>query len=710
MADTGVKSRSDIVKLDREAQVIKAWHRINVGKGDLGDFFSVLETLIAAKRLHTCLRFLAQTKPATTGVGRHAMFAADALSRLGKSRWALIVGLRCDRDTPKGKALLSRLLAQAAWEPPVFVIAMALALDVDKTNLTAEEHQFIRLAKDAVRVWHLGLKHGWTFGSLSYLSKRWSALGVWELARGLFEFTNRVPGGFHCLARDPAGFNLSRRLVEAIEVTRSNWEPTATLKEVMSATRICHYAPMIDRHARLSGHGAGTHFTKDETGRWLAKFDGPYTLDHNHVDGIGLFHLLLSVSASWRVASHTFPKPGISNVDPAAYDDLHNALIEFDVRLTGSGWEHFGFAVVAQSITAGGFPHETILPVSCWRFDQIIPAAKLETDCWTELSFRFDDDPDNWSFLSGNRRKYFRFKRDRYMKGDLGDTLSRFDTSLPLVAVPLGEERGMEGLSLEVREVRIERSDPSLVRTHAIETRADDVSAALLFDGVSGDPKRMFAATPSKAGGHEITSRLNGTQSIGLVRVFQNPFRPTREISIETSEDGEHFQEVWKGVLPRGRVEWGEDRVIDVVLNPPIMATAAKFKLKDGWMPGPWGVDLIEVFGSPKSINNPISHPAPTDGRDLIISSVREIDRTIDAVTLAVRIHRVGSDATLSWSSKTDGGDIVSKGQQPCGCNPSPATFFARVPIETDTDVRKIAFTISDAAGREFGPVEFDIV
>jgi hypothetical protein len=403
---------------------------------------------------------------------------------------------------------------------------------------------------------------------------------------------------------------------------------------------------------------------------------------------------------TWRRLPPASPKPLPENVDPAAYDDFRDARIEIDFIPRGSGWSHYAICIIAQSVHVSESTAPGLDRHSNWRFDKAVLGQSLTVGRRNTINFVFTQDLEDWSFIAGNQFSSSLHKNGLYAQGDLIDMLKRLDLGLFVGLWPLDDMADSEQIGADILRVRIARRDPSQARQGMPFAAPNRKTAAFAFDGVSGDARRMLAVPPTASGDvvHEVGVTFDEPIVVGHIRIHNNPFQPTREIALDVADETGTFREIWRGILPRGRPEWREERITDVRIASPVELRSARFRLIDGWEKAAWGVNLLEIFPPPECSDNYVDD-IPIPGTALRILSTRELSRSTDSWTFATRIVRTGTNTTLDWRLEDEDGIALLSGTRACGSAVSPATFFLRIDRPAERTPSRVRFELATDGG-----------
>ncbi|MBT6137677.1 MAG: hypothetical protein HOH65_09395 [Rhodospirillaceae bacterium] len=669
------------------------------GRGNLMPAARAIISFYLARKLPgPCLAFFKRIQPdrADHRVVYETLLA-ETLLEFSMPRAAHIVALgfaamehRSQRTDLIGAIAMA--LASSSWSR--FRIAVQAVEAIDPDAMTDGHVAFLKIAKECQYYFEIARRDGWNTNTLAAASRQLSRLGAFGLDITILAAAREANLDSHFVIRctDHAMLYDTDRAQVLKNRQRSHMdgpddEQASTGRELITPDQRETSHTLPEDRFTMSGHGKWSRYVPGgDDSRTSMEIGGPFTIDHNHVQGVGVFHLVFSLTGGWRKLPAPDPKPMSPIGLRAHFDDLRGGVLELSLGVSGQGKENFALALNVQAANRGSSHAPSTVNSTGWRHDGVILLSDFPEHSPQTVRFDLAVDEGRWSYLAGNHNLLWGLKRKKYLFGSLIDALAMFDSNFVFTLIPLRPGLKTDTLRLNFGSIRLRRPDHSLLRagrTRLVRHPGDDpAQARRIHDGRTGTAHASWFGSGTPNEDQVFEFELPSLTRFSNFRLHQNSDQPTREARIEVAIDGE-FLELWRGILAMGRPEWGEGRVTDIELDRPIASERVRLTLASGWHGNIAGLALFEGFGV--SDNEEFDHFADTGSPDLPvpvgdtaeISDAKIVAKDAAGWVIAVRINRMGRSCRLRYEIAGNFSETVETAS---GQSPTPATFFYRIP------------------------------
>ncbi|MGC4079589.1 MAG: hypothetical protein QM702_21610 [Rubrivivax sp.] len=324
------------------------------------------------------------------------------------------------------------------------------------------------------------------------------------------------------------------------------------------------------------------------------RYAEPTGNDYNHVDGIGILHL---VQYFYPGDFPGEPSLALGGNDP----DFRDAKIRVSVR--GNDWRPRETELLwwAQVDVHHGKPSDDV-KFSNWAHTGFDLTDALFSGSWQTVEYRLENDTTSWTYAGTNRELNAELQRSVYVYTPLDDALGHLDIDafhLLAFANPYDPTTGQ----IDFDELDIVYRNHSLVfpsnggsLVSAPAGSPDDPAA--LADGYRNGAGHTWRSAPSPKAPVEIVYAFASPVVVDRVQLHQHPTVPAKDVEVMvSSDDGASWTTMISGTMPE-RADAGTS--FAYLLERDLAATATRMKVRilSGYSDTAWGLGEIEVFGS----------------------------------------------------------------------------------------------------------------
>ncbi|MBS2016782.1 MAG: hypothetical protein JST00_28110 [Deltaproteobacteria bacterium] len=335
--------------------------------------------------------------------------------------------------------------------------------------------------------------------------------------------------------------------------------------------------------------GSGTDLVHHPGG--FARYSEPTGTDYNHVDGIGLLHLVQYFYPGYFDADA--PTAALGGGDP----DLRDAKVE--VTLRGQQWNPRTTELLfwAQGDPTHGKPPPDRDPsYANWAHTGHTLTRSLLDGAFHGVSYRLDNDTNAWTFAGGN----VELQRQDYVYAPLDELLRHVDIDFFHVLAFIDDYDWPTG-SIDFDHFQLTYRNHSLVipsnggRLRSASSSPDDPRA--LTDGHRHGEGKMWRSAPSPSSPPEVVYTFDRPVTIDRVQLHQHPDWPTKRVEVLVSRNGATWTSLFTATMPEKALA-GPSFAYLLATDVRACAVAMKVRLLDGYRPESWGLGEIEAFGT----------------------------------------------------------------------------------------------------------------
>lgn len=361
-----------------------------------------------------------------------------------------------------------------------------------------------------------------------------------------------------------------------------------------------HYAESFD--AGLAGWrgGSGADLRHVPTGgvdgRGFVRYTEPTGDDYNHIDGIGVIHLVEYLYPGTFDADA--PTVALGGGDP----DFRDAKVKRVLR--GNAWEARGSELVwwSQIDQAHGIYAPGEEPrYSNWAHTGFFLTDHLFSGAWETASYRLLNDTTEWTYAGTNRALNAQLARNSYVYAPLDDVLAHLDTDFFHVLAYIDNTEYPSG-SIDLDDIEIAYRNHSLVLPSnggvliSAPAGSPDEPAALT-DGWRAGPRKMWQTAPNPSGPQEIVYAFKRPVVVERVQLHQHTVFPSAEVEILVSTDGATWTPIAAAKMAESHPA-GENFNYLLEKGLAVQARGLKVRIWSGYRAEAWGLGEIEVFGT----------------------------------------------------------------------------------------------------------------
>ena len=349
--------------------------------------------------------------------------------------------------------------------------------------------------------------------------------------------------------------------------------------------------------------GSGDDLKHDPAG--FVRYAEPTSDDFNHIDGIGVIHLVEYFYAG--TFDQDAPTAAFGGADP----DFRDAKITTVLR--GNGWQPVGSELVwwSQIDPRHGYqpPGDFQLKESNWAHTGFFLTDHLFSGKWETADYRLWNDTTDWTYGGTNRVLNAQLKRDLYVYAPLNDVLSHLDTDFFHLLAYVNHDLYPVG-SIDFQSIEIAYRNHSLVFPSnggklASSPAGSPDSPAALTDGWRVGAGKTWKSAPSPSAPLEFVYDFERPVVVDKIQLHQNVDFPSKDVEVLVSNDGgTTWTSIVQGVIPESHPAGPN---FAYLLKPnrsmaerDLAAPAQKLKVRilSGYRAGAWGLGEIEIFGT----------------------------------------------------------------------------------------------------------------
>ncbi len=344
--------------------------------------------------------------------------------------------------------------------------------------------------------------------------------------------------------------------------------------------------------------GAGTDlkFMASGAGAGFARYLEPTDTDYNHVDGIGLLHLVQYFYPG--TFDGDAPTAAFGGADP----DFRDAKIAPTLR--GNAWAPNGTELVWWSQIDphhGAYAAGEQQRYSNWAHTGFFLTDSLVSGQWETPTYRLWNDTTEWTYAGTNRELNVQLNRDMYVYAPLHAVLEHLDTDIFHLLAYIDTAVYPEG-SIDFDNLQITYRNHSLVfpsnGAKLTSSPAGSDNPTALTDGWRNGAGKTWKSGPSPSGPLEIVYDFAAPVVVQKVQLHQNVDFPSKNVEVLVSTDGGGtWDSIVQDTMPASHPA-GPNFTYLLATGLSAPATKLKVRVLDGYRTDAWGLGEIEVFGT----------------------------------------------------------------------------------------------------------------
>lgn len=378
---------------------------------------------------------------------------------------------------------------------------------------------------------------------------------------------------------------------------------STTTKKAMPPRLAAHYQESWDDGAGGWQGGSGgdlAYLPTDGVSGGTVRYSEPTGDDYNHIDGIGLIHLV-----QWmNPGTFELPEQPTAALGGGA-PDMRDARIQVSVR--GHGWKTSGSELLfwAQTDVYHGSPPPGIeTNFTNWAHTGFYLTDALFSGQWETVTYRLENDTTMWTYAGANRAVNKELNRSVYVYAPLDETLSNMDVDffhlLAFIDVNTYPEGSIDFDNLDITYRNHSLVFPSNGGSLVSAPTGSEDDPATLTDGWRSGTGRTWKSPASPKSPQEIVYEFETPVTLDRVQLHQNLEWPSRNVEILASEDGTTFTSIATGEMPATAAAGKNfafylQKGLREVYDRPVKRL--KVRILDGYRAKHWGLGEIEVFG-----------------------------------------------------------------------------------------------------------------
>ena len=367
-----------------------------------------------------------------------------------------------------------------------------------------------------------------------------------------------------------------------------------TAMAAIGPTLTAHYAEFFDNGLAGWRGGSGDELTATDAG--YVRYSEPTGDDFNHIDGIGILHLVqYFYPGTFDAGQGT---AALGGADP----DLRDAKVKIVLR--GNSWTTSGTELVwwSQMDPKHGVYLANEEPKSSnWAHTGYFLTDHLFSGQWETASYRLWNDTTDWTYSGTNRELNAELKRDLYVYTPLNDVLSHLDTDFFHVLTYVDHYNYPTG-TIDFDSFELTYRNHSLVFPANGGTLSSapvgSENPAGLTDGWRVGAGKTWKSGPSPTVPQEIVYDFQRPVVVTKVQLHQNVDFPSKDVEVLVSNDaGATWTSIVTDTIPMTHPSGPSfTYLLATELNAP--AQKLKVRILNGYRADAWGLGEIEVFGT----------------------------------------------------------------------------------------------------------------
>ncbi len=355
-----------------------------------------------------------------------------------------------------------------------------------------------------------------------------------------------------------------------------------------------HYSESYDKGLAGWRGGSGEDLIFNDAG--FVRFEEPSYDDFNHVDGIGILHLVQYLYPG--TFDSDAPTAALGGADP----DFRDAKIKTVLR--GNAWQTSGTELVWWSQVdpkRGVYKAGEELKASNWAHTGYFLTDHLLSGKWETASYRLWNDTTQWTYSGTNRELNAQLKRDLYVYAPLNDVLSHLNTNIFHLLAYIDNYNYPVG-SIDFDSIEIGYRNHSLVFPSnggkLASSPAGSENSAGLTDGWRVGAGKTWKSAPSPSSPQEIVYAFERPVVVQKVQLHQNVDFPSKDVEVLVSNDaGATWTSIGQDAIPASHPAGPN---FSYLLMTGLSAPAQKLKIRvlNGYRADAWGLGEVEVFGT----------------------------------------------------------------------------------------------------------------
>lgn len=324
------------------------------------------------------------------------------------------------------------------------------------------------------------------------------------------------------------------------------------------------------------------------------RFSEPSGDDFNHIDGIGILHLV----QYFYVGFYESDAPTVAL--GGGHPDFRDARVRVSVR--GVSFKPRGADLVWWSqvdVAHGNTPDGKDPKYSNWAYTGFALTDALVSGNWETVEYRLYEDTTQWTYAGSNAALNAELNRSDYVYTPLDNVLSDMDTDLFHVLTPIDNTRYPVG-SIDFDDFEVAYRNHSLLFPSnggkLVSSPPGSSDAATLTDGWRVGAGKVWTSAPRPTVPLEIVYELEQPVTIERVQLQQHAEFPSKDVEVEVSADGVTWTLLTGGEMPESHPAGpGFAYLLTTGHNAP--AKRVRVRILSGYRSERWGLGEIEVFG-----------------------------------------------------------------------------------------------------------------
>lgn len=322
------------------------------------------------------------------------------------------------------------------------------------------------------------------------------------------------------------------------------------------------------------------------------RFTEPSGDDDNHIDGIGMIHLVAYFSGGSYYDDNT-----TTAYFGGGVPDFRDAMLK--VRLRGRDFVANGAQLSFWAQSDNDLANQLDLHKwsrANWALTGVDITKALASGNWETAIYRISNDPRQWTYGGNNIAQ----RRPNYAYNSLDEAIGNLNCNFFQQILFVDPDHPPTG-AIDLDEIELTYRNHSLLYPSnggrlVSAPPGGEGDPAALTDGWRNGPGRMWAGPLKPSQPIEIIFRLESPAEIAAVQLHQHTDWPSREVEVSTSLDGTRWESLFQGAVPASH-PLGPNFAFLIRRGLERRAQWIRVRILSGYQDERWGLGEVEVFG-----------------------------------------------------------------------------------------------------------------